>query len=1127
MDFYRLLRVMRASPIMDDKWNPMAEDHANHSFNSYNRGPASGLGGNRASRSGPKRHRLYIRGLPKEMTNKGLENLFSSVTTVTDCFVKQSEMPHTYGFVNVSSVKDVENAIKKMDGHKIKDHCLSVTIAREERNEHFNRDDGRPQGRPRPGGDARGMRGAPAQSPPSSMNNGISMNGNGHSVNKESSRSPTKQSSPMTDRSPSRQSSPMSSRSSPTKQSSPMSSMVTGGCEECQRLLMELMAHMQRNHSQAPNQGASQGATTKASGDVTSPVFVNGRDVPYNGPSRIPRSDHEQNQQQVNSLPPRGRTPTERGRTPTERGQAQSFQQSPSGSAFSKPSQTKNKSPEVNKPVPVPMSKDQDSQNNKGASSIAVSPAGRMETAEQKKAECDLKPCEACEKPGSKHCSKCGVTYCSVTCQKGDWRKHKNKCKPNQSSDQSDAGASPPELTSVNLKFVEPSKTEMRVVLTHKNSPGSFWVQVGDETNVQLYNQMLKVLMEQVEATGPLQDPKPGMMCISKYAEDDSWYRATIQTVSKERMTTVFMVDFGNTEKVSFNDLRPASPELMDFPVFGLHCAIAGVEPRGTSGKWCYDSVKLMDSLLKECPMPTVCFEDKKAGVYQVVLKVEDKKSGTVSVGDALIKQELAWPKGSQPSTSPRKVLMKASMKRMQIPFGGEPVRIAINNYVNPREMQCQIITAESLKALEELSGALNACMESQPQQPGFTPILGEVCAGRFTQDNQWYRVSIESAKMDGGYFVEYIDFGNTEVLEASRMCTLPSQFHVIPQQSFLASFAGLPSGDISPDLSQAAMQRLSQCKDGFFLASFIKDGDGVVSMDVQDPDTKEDIAEASGLVVPKVKGHKVSTMTFRTIHLNMDTEFVITEAVSPGEFYGFSPSENESSQILGLVAEGGKEVSSLPAVQNFRPSVGEVCWAQFSCDKDWYRAAVLRELPNNEFDVQYIDYGNGEKVPLSLMRPFSDNMAAVPVLGIKCCIAGLPNHNGPWSSEVTDSLKEMAGVGSKKIIIKAIEHRENVTYVWLEDPSTGLNISQEIINLVKESSGIADPSPAVSGPCSLSSHPSLSEGQGHQQQQPSTPNHPCSAPPAAMLSPERLSSIEKQMAALQAQLQMARGMST
>ena len=178
---------------------------------------------------------------------------------------------------------------------------------------------------------------------------------------------------------------------------------------------MELMAHMQQNHSQAPNQGSSQGTTTKASGDVTSPVFVNGRDVPYNGPSRISRSDHEQNQQGVDSLPARGQTPTERGRSPTVRGQAQSFQQSPSGSAFSKPSPTKNKSLEVNKPVPVPMSvamsKEQDSHNNKGASSIAVSPGGRMETSEQKKAECDLKPCEACEKPGMFN-----FTWYSQTC---------------------------------------------------------------------------------------------------------------------------------------------------------------------------------------------------------------------------------------------------------------------------------------------------------------------------------------------------------------------------------------------------------------------------------------------------------------------------------------------------------------------------------------------------------------------------------------------------------------------------------------------------------------------------------------------------------------------------------------
>ncbi|XP_054766629.2 tudor domain-containing protein 1-like [Lytechinus pictus] len=1073
-----------------DNWHPMADDYANHSFNSYNKGPASGLSGNGASRNGPRRFRLFVNGLPKEMTTKGLENLFSSVATVTDCFVKASDKPHTYGFVNVGTAKEVENAIRKLDGHQIKDTCIKVAMAREGPSEHSNRDGGRPF-RPSPGGDTRETMRPPSHSAPSSMNNGIPVNGFAKGVDDKA---------------------PQSNRS-PAQQTSPMSSMVTAGCEECQRLLMALMTHMQQNHSQGQNQGGGkQEAASTVSRDVTSPANGRSSSLPYNGPgTRIHRANDDANQRQVNSLPTRGRSPAERS-------QGQSFA-SPTGSAFSKPSPTKIKSLDVKKPTPVP--KEQDAQNQSPPK--AKSPRRTSE----RKAESDLKPCEACGKSGSKHCSKCGAPYCSVVCQKGDWKKHKNRCKPSQSSgDQKDTGASPPALSSLNLKYVEPSKKEMRVVLTHKNNPGSFWVQVGDEENVTLYNKMLKLLMEQVQASGPLQDPKPGMMCISKYAVDDSWYRATIQTINKERVATVFMLDFGNTEVVPFNDLRPALPEIVEFPVFGLHCAIADVEPRGSSGKWCYDSVKLMDKLMEECPLPTVRFEGKKAGIHQVVMNVEDKKLGTVSVGDALIKQELAWPKGRQAAPPPRKVLLKSSMKRLEMPSGSEPVRIAINNYVNPREMQCQVITPESLKAIEEMSGALNSCMEGKSQPPGFTPMLGEVCAGRFTQDDQWYRVSIQSAKMDGGYFVEYLDFGNTEVLDPARMCPLPTQFHNTPQQSFVASFADLPAGDISQDLSQATMQRLSQCKEGFFLATFTEKKDDTIFMNLQDPNTNENIAEAVGLVQPKVKAPKGSDMTFRTLPLNKDTEFVITEAVSPGEFYGFSPSDAESTQILGMVAEGGKEVSSQPAVQNFRPGAGNVCWAQFSEDKDWYRAAILQELPDDEFDVQYIDYGNGEKVHLSLMRPISDDIVAVPILGIRCCIAGLPNDNGQRSEEINNTLKEMTGVGSKKIILRAIEHRNNVTYVELEDPATGLNISQEIINLVKEASGV-EPS-EVSGPSSLSSHPSIGEsprGQQQQQKQPRTPNQPRSAPVIA-LSPEQLQTMQEQMAMLQAQLDMAKGMS-
>ena len=51
--------------------------------------------------------------------------------------------------------------------------------------------------------------------------------------------------------------------------------------------------------------------------------------------------------------------------------------------------------------------------------------------------------------------------------------------------------------------------------------------------------------------------------------------------------------------------------------------------------------------------------------------------------------------------------------------------------------------------------------MESNPPLPGaYTPKKGDMCASRFSQDNQWYRAKIE--KLEGGKAtVFFIDYGN------------------------------------------------------------------------------------------------------------------------------------------------------------------------------------------------------------------------------------------------------------------------------------------------------------------------------------------------------------------------------
>lgn len=58
---------------------------------------------------------------------------------------------------------------------------------------------------------------------------------------------------------------------------------------------------------------------------------------------------------------------------------------------------------------------------------------------------------------------------------------------------------------------------------------------------------------------------------------------------------------------------------------------------------------------------------------------------------------------------------------------------------------------------------------------------------------------------------------------------------------------------------------------------------------------------------------------------------------------------------------------------------LGLVCGAQFSDDKAWYRALVLSVNSDETVDVNYVDYGNSERLPFSAVRKLPDSFLALP----------------------------------------------------------------------------------------------------------------------------------------------------
>ena len=65
---------------------------------------------------------------------------------------------------------------------------------------------------------------------------------------------------------------------------------------------------------------------------------------------------------------------------------------------------------------------------------------------------------------------------------------------------------------------------------------------------------------------------------------------------------------------------------------------------------------------------------------------------------------------------------------------------------------------------------------------------------------------------------------------------------------------------------------------------------------------------------------------------------------------------------------------------------------AQYSFDKEWYRAAMIPpEEPLNEWGVIFVDYGNTEKVNMHLLKSIPPSFLQLPAQAVKCCLDGFP----------------------------------------------------------------------------------------------------------------------------------------
>ena len=374
--------------------------------------------------------------------------------------------------------------------------------------------------------------------------------------------------------------------------------------------------------------------------------------------------------------------------------------------------------------------------------------------------------------------------------------------------------------------------------------------------------------------------------------------------------------------------------------------------------------------------------------------------------------------------------------------------------------------------------------------QPGFHP--GDFVLAKYAVDDSWYRAEVVEVQADSTVEVRFIDYGNMESISPDSLIMCPENFLDLPAQAIPCSLAhvprreswpseykelidGLVEGEIlratvvlpaslgmrptitlenmesGTEISNQVLMKLQEeCDLG---ASTLSDDviieereelEGEIPDD-REPPTGDDVTPHQ---VPP--GLRKLTLPGRNFEIGMNHEVFIASCQSPHSFLCQLTSETETldsiTTQLAQTYAGSDEEADQHLLESV-PEEGDFLCAQFSEDKQWYRAQVLGG-EGNEFEVLYIDFGNSEVLSLASLRGLDENLASYPPMAFECFLSGVesPTGDGQFDQTAAEKMLELIGEGAATMEIVSTDTAGHLGVTLTS--SEGVNIGTSLIEV-------------------------------------------------------------------------------
>ncbi|XP_021370867.1 RING finger protein 17-like isoform X2 [Mizuhopecten yessoensis] len=334
-----------------------------------------------------------------------------------------------------------------------------------------------------------------------------------------------------------------------------------------------------------------------------------------------------------------------------------------------------------------------------------------------------------------------------------------------------------------------------RVYVTHIKNPGKFFVQrSGDAAALRKLARQINMACKKPSAEREIPtDVMKGDLLLGKYTCDNEWYRVKVKQVlpgdNKNKMKLeIIYLDYGNVEVISIDRTRKMQQRFMEQPPFLMECCLSDIVPVDKVESWSLEAVQTFAKMTAEKPLIMIVISEVNNVLHVDLSKPPDDDivdDRPISVRDTLVFLELA----NFITPASNNVVGMAPPKRCFLcPSPVSPgtrfdAHLTCAN--DPSSFYVQQIGEESSyfhTVMKQMQDQYN--MERGDAWTVYCPRIGMICVARYLADDTWYRAQVIDLPGNKMVTVRYVDYGNTETVDITKLCKILDMFLVLPVQA-------------------------------------------------------------------------------------------------------------------------------------------------------------------------------------------------------------------------------------------------------------------------------------------------------------------------------------------------------